>query len=72
MYHLKRQIYSIFQTKWLSGARAEYEFDENINLGFTVFHLNERPGGITRFSVEMNRLKIQNMVLILILIRKVN
>lgn len=40
-----------FQTKWLSGARAEYEFDENINLGFTVFHLNERPGGITRFSV---------------------
>ena len=40
-----------FQTKWLSGARAEYQFDDNINLGFTVFHLNERPGGITRFSV---------------------
>ena len=40
-----------FQTKWLSGARAEYNFDENINLGFTVFHMNERPGGITRFSV---------------------
>ena len=40
-----------FQTKWLSGARAEYKFDDNIDLGFTVFHLNERPGGITRFSV---------------------
>ena len=40
-----------FQTKWLSGARAEYKIDEEINLGFTVFHLNERPGGITRFSV---------------------
>ena len=40
-----------FQTKWLSGARAEYKFDEEINFGFTIFHLNERPGGITRFSV---------------------
>ena len=40
-----------FQTKWLSGARAEYKFDDNVNMGFTVFHLNERPGGITRFSV---------------------
>lgn len=46
-----------FQTKWLSGARAEYKFDENINLGFTVFHLNERPGGITRFSVGNEPLK---------------
>ena len=25
-----------FQTKWLSGARAEYKIDEEINLGFTV------------------------------------
>ena len=40
-----------FQTKWLSGARAEYKFDDNIDMGFTIFHLNERPGGITRFSV---------------------
>jgi len=40
-----------FQTKWLSGARAEYKFDDNVDMGFTIFHLNERPGGITRFSV---------------------
>tara|TARA_B110000438_G_scaffold49528_1_gene50048 strand:+ start:18456 stop:25547 length:7092 start_codon:yes stop_codon:yes gene_type:complete len=46
-----------FQTKWLSGARAEYTFDESTNLGFTVFHLNERPGGITRFSVGNEPIK---------------
>ena len=39
MYHLRKADLFNFQTKWLSGARAEYEFDENINLGFTVFHL---------------------------------
>ena len=46
-----------FQTKWLSGARAEYSFDKSTNIGFTVFHLNERPGGITRFSVGNEPIK---------------
>ncbi len=40
-----------FQTKWLTGARAEYIFNENFNIGGTILRLNERPGGISRFSI---------------------
>lgn len=40
-----------FQTRWLTGTRFDYRFSENLNLGATWLHLNERPGGITRYSV---------------------
>lgn len=40
-----------FQTRTLSGARFDYRFNENFNIGATVLHLNERPGGITRYAV---------------------
>ncbi|MEQ8905575.1 cell surface protein SprA [Ekhidna sp.] len=40
-----------FQTRTLTGARFDYRFDENFNIGATVLHLNERPGGISRFAV---------------------
>ncbi|MEQ8809237.1 MAG: cell surface protein SprA, partial [Imperialibacter sp.] len=40
-----------FQTRWLTGTRFDYKLTENLNLGATWLHLNERPGGITRYSV---------------------
>ncbi len=40
-----------FQTRWLTGTRFDYRFSENLNLGATWLHLNERPGGISRYSV---------------------
>ena len=40
-----------FQTRWLTGARFDYRLSDNVNFGATVLHLNERPGGISRFSV---------------------
>ncbi len=40
-----------FQTKWLTGLRAEYIFNDNFNAGATLLRLNERPGGISRFSI---------------------
>lgn len=40
-----------FQTKWLTGTRFDYIFNETTNLGATILHLNERTGGINRFSV---------------------
>ncbi len=40
-----------FQTRTLTGARFDYRFSENFNIGGTVLHLNERPGGISRFAV---------------------
>ncbi|WP_425390186.1 cell surface protein SprA [Ekhidna sp.] len=40
-----------FQTRTLTGARFDYRFNENFNIGATVLHLNERPGGITRYAV---------------------
>lgn len=40
-----------FQTRTLTGARFDYRFNENFNIGATVLHLNERPGGISRFAV---------------------
>ncbi len=40
-----------FQTKWFTGLRAEYVFNDNFNIGATLLKLNERPGGISRFSI---------------------
>lgn len=40
-----------FQTRWLTGTRFDYKLGENLNIGATYLHLNERPGGITRYSV---------------------
>lgn len=40
-----------FQTRWLTGAHFDYRFSDDFNLGATIMHLNERPGGITRFKV---------------------
>ncbi len=40
-----------FQTRTLTGARFDYRFNENFNVGGTVLHLSERPGGISRFAV---------------------
>ncbi|MFY0607270.1 MAG: cell surface protein SprA [Cyclobacteriaceae bacterium] len=40
-----------FQSRWLYGARADYRFSDNFNLGATLLHLNERPGGISRFTI---------------------
>ncbi|MEO1254570.1 MAG: cell surface protein SprA, partial [Bacteroidota bacterium] len=40
-----------FQTRTLMGARFDYRFNDNFNIGATLLHLNERPGGISRFAV---------------------
>ncbi len=40
-----------FQTRWLTGARFDYKVSDKVNFGATILHLNERPGGISRFSV---------------------
>ena len=40
-----------FQTRTLTGARLDYRFNDNFNIGGTILHLNERPGGITRFAI---------------------
>ncbi|MFK7953847.1 MAG: cell surface protein SprA, partial [Ekhidna sp.] len=40
-----------FQTRTLSGTRFDYRFNDNFNIGATLLHLNERPGGISRFAV---------------------
>jgi cell surface protein SprA len=40
-----------FQTKTLTGARLDYRFNENFNIGATILHHNERTGGISRYAV---------------------
>ncbi len=40
-----------FQSRWLYGTRLDYRFNENFNIGGTLLHLNERPGGITRYKI---------------------
>ena len=40
-----------FQSRWLTGLRADYRFSDNINVGATILHLNERPGGVTRYKI---------------------
>jgi len=39
------------QTTWFYGGRFDYRFNENFNLGATILHLNERRGGISRFTL---------------------
>jgi cell surface protein SprA len=39
------------QTTWFYGARFDYRFHENFNIGATLLHLNERRGGISRFTL---------------------
>ena len=46
-----------FQAKWLSGTRMAYKFSDNASLGFTLLHLNERPGGISRYSIGSEPIK---------------
>lgn len=40
-----------FQSRWLYGTRLDYRFNDNFNIGATLLHLNERPGGISRFTI---------------------
>ncbi|MFY0626062.1 MAG: cell surface protein SprA [Reichenbachiella sp.] len=40
-----------FSSKWLTGARLDYQFNDKINLGATVMHLSERTGGVSRYTI---------------------
>ncbi|MFY0601025.1 MAG: cell surface protein SprA [Cyclobacteriaceae bacterium] len=40
-----------FQARWLYGTRLDYQFNDQFNIGATVMHLNERPGGVTRYQI---------------------
>ncbi len=40
-----------FQTRWLTGVQFDYVLNEKFNVGATLLTLNERPGGLTRFSI---------------------
>lgn len=40
-----------FQSRWLYGTRLDYQFNDKFNIGGTFMHLNERPGGISRYSI---------------------
>ena len=40
-----------FQTRTLTGVRLNYKFNDNFNIGATLLHLNERPGGVSRYAV---------------------
>lgn len=40
-----------FQSKWLTGTRMDYQFNDKINIGATLLHYSERTGGISRYSI---------------------
>lgn len=40
-----------FQSRWLYGTRLDYQFNEKFNIGATFLHLNERPGGRSRYTI---------------------
>ncbi len=40
-----------FQTRWLTGTQFDYILNDNFSIGATLLHVNERPGGISRFSI---------------------
>ena len=40
-----------FQTRWLTGTQLDYIVNDNFSIGATLLHINERPGGITRYSI---------------------
>ncbi|MEP4094142.1 cell surface protein SprA [Reichenbachiella sp.] len=46
-----------FRSRWLTGARFDYRFTDNINVGATVFHLSERPGGVSRYTAGNEPIK---------------
>lgn len=46
-----------FRSRWLTGARMDYRFTDNINVGATVFHLSERPGGVSRYTAGNEPIK---------------
>lgn len=46
-----------FRSRWLTGARFDYRFTDKINVGATVFHLSERPGGISRYTAGNEPIK---------------
>lgn len=40
-----------FQTTWFYGGRLDYQINDNFSVGATILHVNERRGGVTRFTV---------------------
>ncbi|UXP33259.1 cell surface protein SprA [Reichenbachiella agarivorans] len=40
-----------FQSKWLTGTRLDYQFNDKINVGATLLHLEQRTGGVSRYSM---------------------
>ncbi|WP_422360833.1 cell surface protein SprA [Reichenbachiella sp.] len=46
-----------FRSRWLTGARLDYRFSDKINFGATVFHLSERPGGVSRYTAGNEPIK---------------
>ncbi|MEP4533867.1 MAG: cell surface protein SprA [Cyclobacteriaceae bacterium] len=40
-----------FQARWLYGTRLDYRFSDQFNIGATVMHLNERPGGVSHYQI---------------------
>ncbi|WP_420580564.1 cell surface protein SprA [Reichenbachiella sp.] len=46
-----------FRSRWLTGARLDYRFSDKINVGATVFHLSERPGGVSRYTAGNEPIK---------------
>jgi cell surface protein SprA len=40
-----------FQTRWLTGTQFDYIFSDQLSMGATLLHVNERPGGISRYSI---------------------
>ena len=40
-----------FSSKWLTGARVDYQFNDKTNIGGTIMHMSERTGGISRFAI---------------------
>ena len=41
-----------FSSKWLTGTRFDYQFNENFNVGATLMHLSERTQGISRYTID--------------------
>lgn len=46
-----------FRSRWLTGLRADYRFSDRINIGATIFHLSERPGGVSRYTAGNEPIK---------------
>ncbi|PIB37594.1 cell surface protein SprA [Reichenbachiella sp. 5M10] len=46
-----------FQSKWLTGTRLDYQFSDKVNVGATLLHLSQRPGGVSRYSIGNEPIK---------------